>query len=485
MTRRNEKIRPPSDSPHSVISDRVSVTTRPERLHSAEQPKTETAELLEAAAGFIRGYVVVSDTQLVANALWTLHTHVFDAADATPYLSITSPEKESGKTRLLEVLELVVARPWLTGRVSAAVLARKVADKTPTLLLDESDAAFNGDREYAETLRGVLNSGHRRGGCSSLCVGQGASMSYVDLSTFCPKAIAGIGHLPDTVSSRSITIRLKRKAPGEQVKRFRRREAQETADPLHQWLVSWGEFHVDRLAEARPELPAALGDRAADCWEPLLAIADLAGGDWPHLTRTAAVELSGGDTEDGSVRVRLLADCRTMFDGYDHLKSKELIAALCDDEEAPWGSWHKGTPISARALARLLEPFGIHSRNIRQEDGSVPKGYLRESFEDAWKRYLPFHPPDLSATTLHPASVKGLKPFPIRYTTPFVADSEQAANPHDQADVADVADGNPVRSDSGVLELRDGRFCPECTTPQVCADCVSCAEIDRLAAEAS
>jgi hypothetical protein len=168
---------------------------------------------LDDVAAFVRRYVVVGDTQAVAIALWAFHTHAFAAAATTPYLSITSAEMESGKTRLLETLELVVARPWFTGRATPAVLARKIDKEAPTLLLDESDAAFQGDREYAEVLRGVLNSGHRRSGRTSICIGQGAAMSYVDLSTFCPKAIAGIGKLPDTVASRSIAIRLKRKAP--------------------------------------------------------------------------------------------------------------------------------------------------------------------------------------------------------------------------------------------------------------------------------
>jgi ribosomal protein L34E len=118
-----------------------------------------------------------------------------------------------------------VAKPWLTGRVTPAVLARKVHGERPTLLLDETDATFAGDPEFGQVLRGLLNSGYRRGGKSSVCVGQGANISYVDLDTFAPKALAGLGELPDTVASRSIRIVLKRKAPSENVERFRRREA--------------------------------------------------------------------------------------------------------------------------------------------------------------------------------------------------------------------------------------------------------------------
>src|SRR6266566_4638029 len=165
---------------------------------------------LDAIKTFIRRFVSLSEHQARVTAAWVLHTHTVEAAEATPYLAISSAEKQSGKTKLLEVLELLVANPWLTGRVTPAVLVRKIDKVLPTLLLDESDAAFGGEKEYAETLRGVLNTGHRRGGNSSCCVGQGANITFQDFSTFWPKAIAGIGKLPDTVMDRSISIRLKR-----------------------------------------------------------------------------------------------------------------------------------------------------------------------------------------------------------------------------------------------------------------------------------
>jgi len=128
-----------------------------------ENADEDGALLLDDVMRFVRRFVVLSSEQLVAIALWVVHTHAIDAADATPYLNITSAEKRSGKTRLLEVLELVVARPWRTGRTSAAALVRKIDGDKSTLLLDESDAAFKGRREYGEALRGILNDGHRRG----------------------------------------------------------------------------------------------------------------------------------------------------------------------------------------------------------------------------------------------------------------------------------------------------------------------------------
>ncbi len=193
---------------------------------------------------------------------------------------------------------------------------------------------------------------------------------------------------------------------------------------------------------ARPELPDELGDRAADCWEPLVAIADRAGGEWPERARRAALELSGRAAgADDSKRVRLLADIRAAFGERKNLATKALIDELAEGEEAPWATWHKGQRISPRALAGLLEPFGIRSTTVRIGEG-VAKGYRREDFEDAWTRYLPAHPPDLSVTALQPASGQGKAADSIRNTTPHVTDAREAANPHEQSDVTDVTDRN-------------------------------------------
>ena len=197
------------------------------------------AEVLGGLVAFIRRFVALSDEQADMASLWVVHTHAIDAADCTPYLHIKSAEKRSGKTRLLEVLALLVARPWLTGRVSAAVLVRKTANEQPSLLLDESDAAFKGDKDYAEALRGILNAGFRRGGVTSLCVGQGANLSYRDFPVFRPKAIAGIGKLPDTIADRAIPIELRRRRRDEQVERFRQRKVEPDAVPLHSAAAVW------------------------------------------------------------------------------------------------------------------------------------------------------------------------------------------------------------------------------------------------------
>src|SRR4051812_30524857 len=82
--------------------------------------------LLDEIGAFISRYVVCTEAQRTAIALWIVHTHVIDAAEATPYLAVTSAEKQSGKSRLLDVIAQLVARPWHAVEPSDAVLFRKI-----------------------------------------------------------------------------------------------------------------------------------------------------------------------------------------------------------------------------------------------------------------------------------------------------------------------------------------------------------------------
>jgi Protein of unknown function (DUF3631) len=416
---------------------------------------------LHRAEDFIRRFVVLSDDQACAIVLWIAHTYAFKAAVATPYLAISSAEMESGKTRLLEVLRLLVFNPWFTGRTTTAALTRKIDSAKPTLLLDESDPAFGGDKEYAELLRGVLNTGYREGGAVTVCVGQGATLDARDFSTFCPKAIAGIGKLPDTVQSRSIPIRLKKRLPSETIERFRERKVRSTGEAIADGLaLSLTEEVLEALHAAEPELPDELSDRAQDVWEPLLAIADAACGDWPERARGAAVRLSARTgTNEATVGVRLLADIQLVFlaQGTDKLWTKDLLDQLNGLDESPWGGWNDGDGIRSRELGKKLRPYEIHSKSIRIGDGAR-KGYAVEDFHDAFARHLGDENGSQGAY--------GGDPKVTRVTTalesqkPRVAQSshgdqcdllENAANPHSNADVTHVTLGEP--SEDGSSEL--------------------------------
>jgi hypothetical protein len=343
--------------------------------------------LLDCVSAYIRRYVSASESQLTVLALWAVHTHLISEIVCTPYLAITSAEKQSGKTRLLDVLKTLVKNPWLTGQVSPAVLFRTVDKKQPTLLLDESDAAFNGDKEHAEALRGILNTGYHLGGVASRCVGK--NFDTKDFSTFCPKAIAGIGKLPSTVADRAIPIKLKR-APKGTVKKFRERDVELEAFDIRTSIERFADASKTTVAFARPSLPDELSDRQQDATECLVAIADLAGGDWPSLARTSltslCVEAQGNDDSVGHV---LLSDIRQVFDasGSDRISSTDLAKALAEIETSPWAEWSKGQPISANKVAKLLKRYGVEPECLRI-GVKTPRGYTRQRFEEPWTLYL-------------------------------------------------------------------------------------------------
>jgi hypothetical protein len=434
----------------------------PEAQTSAESAAGDGPGLLSRLVAFFRKYVVLTPPQGTVLSLWTLHTHLIEIAETTPYVNVKSAEVESGKTRTLETAELLVATPWRTDRVSAAALVRKIDSEAPTLLLDETDAAFNGDQEYAEALRGVLNGGYRRGGKASLCVGQGTKIEVRDFSVFGPKMIAGLRELPGTVASRSITIELKRRKASESVARFRERNVKAEAEPLRSEIEKWAAANLSALRGAGPpaEIPG-LRDRMADAVEPLLSIADRIGGEWREKARAHLGELCGAAAEENqSHGVTLLRDVRAIFGEkkLSRLSSSDLCSALAGIETSPWPEWSKGKPITPRGLARLLGPLRIAPRNIREGD-DVSKGYVMEDFLDAWERFLPSSPPlppCLSATTLQPAPVLAETRSGSLFETPPVAHRKSEETPIGTALVAHVADRNPEKREPGDDEEEEG-----------------------------
>ncbi|MGO8684198.1 MAG: DUF3631 domain-containing protein [Thermoleophilia bacterium] len=367
----------------------------------AEQHDVDLAPLLDDIVAQLRRYVVFhNDAQAHAVALWVLHTHTVAICETTPYLAILSPERRCGKTRLLDVLEFLVARPWRVIAPSEAVLFRQIAAVKPTLMLDEVDAIYSPRNAQAfEGIRALLNAGNRVGTQVPRCVGDGANLKVQNFDVYGAKALAGIGQLPDTVADRSILIRLARRAPGEAVARFRQRDAEAEFADLRADITAWAETMTD-LGEDRPELPDELDDRAQDSWEPLLAIADRAGGTWPARARQAALVLSRGrDDDNTSLGIKLLADLRTIFADELAVATSEIIARLKRLDESPWADLH-GSPITPRRLASLLKPYDVHPRDVRI-GSAVPKGYRREDLYEPWKRYLPPLPVAEALHALH------------------------------------------------------------------------------------
>src|SRR5262249_13970639 len=241
-------------------------------------------------------------------------------------------------------------------------------------------------------------------------------------------ALAAIGDLPDTIESRAIIVPMRRRAPDEEVASFRRRKVEYDAEGWRGVLTQWAEIYAGVLVDFEPEMPSGVTDRAADIWEPLLAIGELAKGEWAERARQAATFIvKGRVAEDLSTGVRLLADVKAVIGDADRMSSADLCARLNGLEEAAWGGWNDGRGINQRELARRLGKYGVESKVVRLPDGSTPRGYLCSDFGDAWARYLR----DGSATSATSATQ-------IRIHV---------------ADVADVADTHPKRNGRGPVPV--------------------------------
>ena len=332
------------------------------------------AALVSELTAAIRKYVVLTGGDAPAVALWVLHAFCFDSFACTPRLAITAPEKRCGKTTLLDVIGLLAPRPLSTANISAAATFRTIEVARPTLLIDEADT-FLGENEE---LRGILNSGHRAGGQVIRTVGD--DFEPRTFSTHCPVAIAQIGKLPDTLADRSIHISMKRRAPGETVTQFRLGRTPELVEAARKAL-RWVADNVDAIRECDPAIPDAIFNRAADNWEPLLAVAEVIGGDVAARARQAALAACGVEQEQ-SIGTLLLADIRDAFleQSVDKVASAELVEVLAAMADRPWAECRHGKPINQNWLARRLKDFGIRPGNIKI-GGQVPKGYHVADFE--------------------------------------------------------------------------------------------------------
>jgi hypothetical protein len=353
--------------------------------------RSEGAALLADVSKFLSRFIIYpSEHAKIAHVLWIAHAHLMDAWESTPRIAFLSPEPASGKTRSMEVSELLVPDPVAAVNVTPAYLFRKVGDEDgpPTILFDEIDTVFGAKAKEHEELRALLNSGHRRGAVAGRCVVRGAIVGTEEISSYSAVALAGLGWLPDTILSRSVIVRMRRRAPEEKIEPFRRRVHAPIGEALRRRLAGWAATILDEATEARPGMPIGVDDRDADVWEPLLAIADIAGGDWPKRAREAAKVLVAAAREvEPSLNIRLLADLRIVFGDEEQMTTKQILAVLCALEDAPWNDL-KGKPITDNQLARRLQQYSVKSKNVRIGD-VVRKGYVRADLYDVWRRYLP------------------------------------------------------------------------------------------------
>ncbi|NEY35677.1 DUF3631 domain-containing protein [Streptomyces sp. PRKS01-65] len=358
------------------------------------------AVLLNEVEAFHRRFnVFPTEAAYVAVVLWDAHTHLLDCFESTPRLAFLSPEPGSGKSRALEIVETLVPNAMAAVDASAAALFRAVSGvdgRRPTILFDEIDTIFGPKAGENEQLRGFINAGHRRNRPMFRCVGDGANQTVQAFHSYAAVAVAGLGSLPDTIRDRAVIIRMRRRARNEKVEPYRTRIHEREGFALRDRLAAWAEQVTERIMGAWPEMPDGVTDRPADVWEPLIAIADAAGGDWPERARAACVALvtASKANDKGSLGVRLLTDLRDhVMVGIDRLPTVAILDRLNALDDAPWADLH-GKPLDNRRLSKMLAEYmtadnePITSRNIKTA-GSVLKGYYAADLADAWARYCP------------------------------------------------------------------------------------------------
>ncbi|WP_327368862.1 DUF3631 domain-containing protein [Streptomyces sp. NBC_01217] len=365
----------------------------------ADPEPTAGSALLDELRSQIAKFVILPSAEaLDAVTLWVAATHLQPAWQHAPRLAVVGPAKRCGKSRLLDVLTETVHEPMITINTTPAAVFRSITEEPPTLLVDEADTIFGTPKqaEKNEEMRGLLNAGHQRNRYVTRVVGNDHIPHR--FATFAMAALAGIGDLPDTIMDRAVVVRMRRRAEGERVKPFRSRRDIPALHELRDRIAQWAKPQMDVAAEREPDMPVE--DRAADTWEPLVIVADLAAGPWPRLARTACGRMVATEVEveeDRPGGARILADIRRAFAAQrepDSLTTEDILRLLRQDPESPWAEWGRDG-LTSRHLGDLLREFGIKPGNVRLADGTQRKGYTRNKFLDAWRRYCPtVHPVD-------------------------------------------------------------------------------------------
>ncbi|WP_224392793.1 DUF3631 domain-containing protein [Pseudonocardia sp. ICBG1293] len=362
--------------------------TPPQSPTGSAVPGPDGAVILDDLEAALRRYVFLpSDAAVVAVTLWIAATHAQPAWAHAPRLVVRAPEKRCGKSRLLDVVEGACHDPFITVNATPAAVYRSITADPPTMLVDEADTIFGPAATGHEDLRGLLNAGHQRNRpAKRYDLNKNKVQS---ISTFAMAALAGIGRMPDTIEDRAVVVQMRRRAPGEHVAPYRLRRDRPRLQRLAERLNAWLRNDLTALEAAEPSMPVE--DRAADTWEPLIAVADHAGGDWPDRARIAILDLQSEDTgDDRSERIRLLADCHQAFGTETALPTMRLLQLLRADPEAPWADYGpRSEGLTARRLGALLGEYDIQSVQTQFPGLGRIRGYHRAAFADAWRRYTP------------------------------------------------------------------------------------------------
>jgi hypothetical protein len=339
------------------------------------------ADVLDETVDVLGWYVYAPAPVLDAIALWAAYTHVFDCFGVSPILGLSSPTKRCGKSSVVVVLRQLCRSALLSGNITPAALFRSIAAWKPTLLIDEADtfAAMHDE------LRGILNAGHTRD-TAYVIRAEGDANEPRMFSTWAPKVVAAIGHLPDTIEDRSIRCVMARK-PTREIKRdaFDSPAVQAACAPVRRRLARFVLDNLDAIAAADVQRPAGLHDRAWNNWRPLFAVASAAGPEWLARAAAAAKALSDGDTAEEDITTLTLQLVWDLLAKVEQAPTRDVLDHLVGQDEGPYSQWWEKDLADDRVkgpsakLAKLLKPFGIKPKQLWIGERNV-RGYEVDDF---------------------------------------------------------------------------------------------------------
>jgi putative DNA primase/helicase len=358
------------------------------------------ADLLNDIEATIKKHVILSDHAAAALAVWALHTWTFELRDIVAYVAIESPEKRCGKTTLLSVLAAMAHKPLIASNVTIGALFRAIDTCRPTLFIDEADTFLAGNG----IMRGIINSGNtwrtayvlrltrKVGQASRLSTdvpsqpsSESAETGLKKYSCWCPKVIAMIGQVPDTIADRSIVVPMSRKLVTETCAPLAELNTTEIKSKCARFALDMAQF----ISEAGKIRGEGLNDRAADTFDPLYIIARLAGGGWEQKLHAAALALNA-DAHSHHSGTELLTDIVSIFilSGSEKIFSRVLVNTLREGGCGMRSLALKYSSINEYRIAKILRSYGISPSNIRIGK-HVNKGYVGSQFHEALARYVP------------------------------------------------------------------------------------------------
>lgn len=332
----------------------------------------DASELSTEIKSFIEKYMWYPDERIYALlAIWIMQTYVFMIFDQVGYLALIGT-KRAGKTRLLEILELLSFNGRLAASISDAYLFRSVEVDRTTMLVDEADQlkapAKDGINEKLE----IIRSGYRRSGSVGRI--EGEDRSRVDFSTYSMKAIANVSGLEDALEDRAIDIPVERKPSEIRVSKLVRRRVERKAQVIRNKLYCFGLQYAERVAEIYDGVQIEdVTDREEELWAGLVCIAHLIGQDVVNMLIQLAKESSAK---------------KTVREGLESVEAQEIIALASLVTEEPnyviGGKWYQ----AERVRDAIADQLGWDSFSYRRLVNDLEKLRIIDNSPEFKRRFM-------------------------------------------------------------------------------------------------